>query len=230
MKSRWPLAAIALGVLVAIGGWLALSPLDANDLVGGDEGYYGTMARNLLASPCHLVSTALRPLGPPGDKPPLYPALLAASIRAFGPTATALRWPSLLFAFVTVLSLAALVRRVTGTAGAAAAAAFLVTLPWFADASRVVAAEIPLTALAVAALSVAAAKPASKRRAALAGALLGAAFLCKLWLVALVGVPVLSLYLPLRRDRLGAAAWPARCWARRSCASSGWWRWWACRC
>ena len=78
-RPRSPLAAIALGILVAIGGWLVLSPLDANDLVGGDEGYYGTMARNVLASPRYLASTSLSPLGPPGDKPPLYPALLALS-------------------------------------------------------------------------------------------------------------------------------------------------------
>ncbi len=205
-RLRSPLAAIALGILAAIGGWLLLSPLDANDLVGGDEGYYGTMARNVLASPRYLASTSLSPLGPPGDKPPLYPALLALSVGAFGPTATALRWPSLLAAGLIALCLAALIRRATGAWAAAAAAAFLVTLPWFADASRGVAAEIPLTALGAAALLVAAGGPGSKARAAAAGALLGAAFLCKLWLVVLLAVPVLSLYLPLRRGRAAAVA------------------------
>lgn len=86
-----PLAAIALGILAVLALWLAWSPLGANDLVGGDEGYYGTMARNVLASPRYLVSSSLRPLGPPGDKPPLYPALLALSVGVLGPTATALR-------------------------------------------------------------------------------------------------------------------------------------------
>jgi 4-amino-4-deoxy-L-arabinose transferase-like glycosyltransferase len=208
-----PPAAIALGVLAVLALWLAWSPLGANDLVGGDEGYYGTMARNVLASPRYLVSPSLRPLGPPGDKPPLYPALLALSVRILGPTATALRWPSVLAAAWLALCLAALVRRAAGAWAAAAAAAFLVTLPWFADASRVAAAEIPLTALGATALLVAAGGAGSKRRAALAGALLGAAFLCKLWLVALLALPVLALYLPLRRGRgaalavlLGAAA------------------------
>lgn len=197
---RWAPAAI---VLAGIACWLAWSPLGANDLVGGDEGYYGTQARNILAAPRQLVSPALTPLGPPGDKPPLYPALLALSVGAFGPNETALRWLSILAAACTVLCVAGLVRRAAGPWGAAAAAAFLVTLPYFADGSRVVAAELPLTALGSAALLCASGDPASRPRAAAAGALLGAAFLCKLWLVALLGVPVLSLYWPPRR---GSAA------------------------
>ena len=199
-----PLAAAVLCVAAVVALWILWSPPAANDLIGGDEGYYGTMARNVLASPRQLVSPSLGPLGPPGDKPPLYPALLALSVGAFGPTETALRWPSVLLAACIALLLAGLVRRATGAWAAAAAAAFLVTLPWFADASRGVAAEIPLTALGAAALLVAAGGPESKRRAALAGALLGAAFLCKLWLVVPVGVAVLALYLPARGAR-GAA-------------------------
>jgi 4-amino-4-deoxy-L-arabinose transferase-like glycosyltransferase len=203
---RWISAAIVLGVAAAIAGWLAWSPLGANDLTGGDEGYYGTMARNALASPHYLVSPSLSPLGPPGDKPPLYPALLALSIRAFGPTEGALRWLSILAAGCLALSLAWLVRRAAGPWGGAAAAAFLVCLPAFARASRVVAAELPLTALGSAGLVCISADLTSKRRGFVAGALLGAAFLCKLWLVALVAVPVLSLFWPLRRERAAALA------------------------
>lgn len=204
--SRRVLPAIALGVLAVVALWVLWSPLGANDLIGGDEGYYGTMARNVLASPRQLASPSLRPLGPPGDKPPLYPALLALSVGAFGPTATALRWPSVLLAACTALCLAALLRRAPDGWAAAAAAAFLVTLPWFADASRGVAAEIPLTALGAVALMIAAGDTASRRRAALAGALLGAAFLCKLWLVVPVGVAVLALYLPPHGGRGAALA------------------------
>ena len=53
-------------VLAVSALWLALSPPAANDLIGGDEGYYGTMARNVLASPAQAVSTSLSPLGLPG--------------------------------------------------------------------------------------------------------------------------------------------------------------------
>lgn len=193
-------------VLAVIACWLAWSPLGANDLVGGDEGYYGTMARNVLASPRYLLSPSLRPLGPPGDKPPLYPALLALSIRAFGPTESALRWLSILAAACITLALAGLVHRATGPWTAAAAAAFLVCLPYFANASRGVAAELPLTALGSAGLLCASGGVSSKWRAFAAGVLLGAAFLCKLWLVALIGLPVLSLYWPLRRERVAALA------------------------
>jgi 4-amino-4-deoxy-L-arabinose transferase-like glycosyltransferase len=199
---RWLPAAI---VLATIACWLVWSPLGANDLAG-DEGYYGTMARNVLASPRYIITPSLCPLGPPGDKPPLYPALLALSMRAFGPTEAALRWLSILAAACIALCLAGLVRRATGPWTAAAAAAFLVCLPFFADSSRVVAAELPLTALGGAALLCASGGTASKWRGFAAGVLLGAAFLCKLWLVALIGLPVLSLYWPLRRDRAAALA------------------------
>jgi len=200
---RWLPAAI---VLATIACWRAWSPLGANDLVGGDEGYYGTMARNVLAAPRYLISPSLHPLGPPGDKPPLYPALLALSVRAFGPTESALRWLSILAAACIALCLAGLVRRATGPWTAAAAAAFLVCLPYFADASRVVAAELPLTALGSAGLLCASGDTSSKWRGFVTGALLGAAFLCKLWLIALIGLPVLSLYWPLRRERAEALA------------------------
>ncbi len=203
---RWISAAIVLGVLATIACWLVWSPLGANDLVGGDEGYYGTMARNIVASPRQLVSPSLSPLGPPGDKPPLYPALLALSVRAFGPTESALRWLSILAAACIALCVAGLVRRATGPWAAAAAAAFLVCLPYFASGSRVVAAELPLTALGSAGLLCASGGVSSKWRGFVAGALLGAAFLCKLWLVALIGLPVLSLFWPLRRERAAALA------------------------
>src|SRR6185436_14249285 len=80
------LVACAAGVV-----WLVLSPPGRNDLAGGDEGYYGTMARNVLASRAQLVSPSLSPLGPPGDKPPLYPLLIAPFVRAWGPVPAAVR-------------------------------------------------------------------------------------------------------------------------------------------
>ncbi|HET7225771.1 MAG TPA: glycosyltransferase family 39 protein [Candidatus Eisenbacteria bacterium] len=176
--------ACAAIVVAALAAWLAWSPLDANDVVGGDEGYYGVMARNVLAAPRYLASPAQTPLGAPGDKPPLYPALLALSMRALGVNATALRAPSIVSAGVIALVLAGIVYLAAGGAAALAAALLLVALPWFADASRVAAAELPLTALGALAVAVIARDPRSTPRAIAAGAMLGAAFLCKLWLVA----------------------------------------------
>jgi 4-amino-4-deoxy-L-arabinose transferase-like glycosyltransferase len=191
-------------VLAVIACWLHWSPLHANDLVGGDEGYYGTMARNVLADGRALLGPSLHPLGPPGDKPPLYPALLAPSIAAFGPTETAARWLSVLLAAAIALGLGALVRRAAGAWAGAAAAAMLVMLPWYADASRQVAAEIPLTALGTAALVVATGGALTRRRGLSAGTLLGLAFLCKLWLIALVALPLLAACRPARGPRAPA--------------------------
>jgi len=189
-------AGVVAIALAAIALWAALSPPGANDVQGGDEGYYGTMARNILADARGLVSPAQTPLGPPGDKPPVYPALLAASVRLLGPTAAALRWPSLLLSGVIVLAAARLTRRAAGGAGAIAAALFLATLPAFSYSARVAAAEIPLAAFGMLALALLAGGRPSPRRALAAGALLGLAFLCKLWLVALVAIPAIALIVP----------------------------------
>jgi 4-amino-4-deoxy-L-arabinose transferase-like glycosyltransferase len=83
----------------------------------------------------------------------------------------------------------------------------LATLPWFADASRGAAAEIPLTAFATLALALLAARPGSRVRAAFAGALLGLGFLCKLWLVAPAALAAVVLVASRERDSLETLAW-----------------------
>lgn len=188
------LVACAAGVV-----WLVLSPPGRNDLAGGDEGYYGTMARNVLASRAQLVSPSLSPLGPPGDKPPLYPLLIAPFVRAWGPVPAAVRALSSPCAAVIAGGTGALVGMAAGPWTAVFAAALLATLPWFADASRGAAAELPLTAFATLALLAIAIEPRSRARAALAGAALGLAFLCKLWLVAPAALAALAMV--ARRDR-----------------------------
>jgi 4-amino-4-deoxy-L-arabinose transferase-like glycosyltransferase len=195
--------------LAAVALWAALSPPGANDVAGGDEGYYGTMARNLLADARYLASPAQTPLGPPGDKPPVYPALLALAVRLLGPTAAALRWPSLLCSGVVIIAVAWLTASAAGAAGAIAAAAFLATLPWFADSARVANAEIPLAAFGLVALALLARGRPGPRRALAAGALLGLAFLCKLWLAALVALPAAALVVPAAPGQSRGEAWRA---------------------
>jgi len=116
--------------------WLVLSQSARNDLAGGDEGYYGTMTRNVLASRAQLVSPSLSPLGPPGDKPPLYPLLLAPFVRAWGPVPAAVRALSVPCATLIAGGLGVLVAAAAGSWTAVFAAALLATLPSFADASR----------------------------------------------------------------------------------------------
>ena len=185
--------------------WLVLSPPSRNDLAGGDEGYYGTMARNVLASRAQLVSPSLSPLGPPGDKPPLYPLLIAPFVRAWGAVPAAARAPSAPCAALIAGGAGALVGMAAGPWTAAFATALLATLPWFADASRGAAAELPLTAFATLALLVLAIEPRSRARAALAGVGLGLAFLCKLWLVAPAALAALALVARRDRGALGVA-------------------------
>ena len=194
-RARTEAVVIAIA-LAAVALWAVLSPPGANDVAGGDEGYYGTMARNILADARYLVSPAQTPLGPPGDKPPAYPALLALAIRLFGPTAAALRWPSLLLSGVVIVAAALIAARAAGGAAAIATAAFLATLPWFADSARVANAEIPLAAFGMTALALLARERPGERRAFAAGALIGLAFLCKLWLAALVALPAVALVVP----------------------------------
>ena len=184
------LAAVAVAAAMA---WNSLSPPGANDLIGGDEGYYGIMARNVLSAPEQVLSPSLTPLGPPGDKPPLYPLLLAPFVHAWGPVPAAVRALSAPCACAITFGIGVLVWPVGGAAAALFATALLATLPWFTDASRAAAAELPLTALALLALVVLAANPRSRVRAATAGALLGLAFLCKLWLVAPAALAAVAL-------------------------------------
>ncbi|MFN8586976.1 MAG: glycosyltransferase family 39 protein [Candidatus Eisenbacteria bacterium] len=167
--------------------WTLLSPPGANDLVGGDEGYYGVMARNVLASPAQWPAPALTPLGAPGDKPPLVPMLVALAVRAFGATATGARAVSLVASAVILWASAMLARRASRDAGGWAAFAILATLPWFADSARIACAELPLAAFGLLALLVLAGGAPGMARGLGAGALFGLAFLCKLWLVVLPG-------------------------------------------
>lgn len=205
-RRRWSLATATLALIVPC-VWAWWSPPGANDLVGGDEGYYGVMARNVLADPTQALGPSLTPLGPPGDKPPLVPVLLAASLRVSGAHDWALRWPFLLFAAIALAGAGAIARAATGSGAAGFAATLLLaSLPWFADASRVVAAEGALAALGICALVVlgggagrqAVDRGPSSRRALAAGALLGAAFLCKLWLVAPFVIAAAFAMWPLR--------------------------------
>ncbi len=201
----WARAATAFVVLGVAALWLAWSPLGANDLVGGDEGYYGTLARNMLADRGQWLSPSLVPLGSPGDKPPLYPGLLALAIAAGGPTETALRWPSVALAVLIALGVGVLAERAAATVGASgeagaarapwigpAAAGLLMTLPWFGDASRSAMSDIPMAAAGIGALVVVTGGPPTVLRSLAAGALLGLAFQCKLWLAGVFVLPALA--------------------------------------
>ena len=195
-------ARAAVWIVALLAGLLRLwcSPPWADDLIGGDEGYYGLMARNVLASPAQVLSPSLIPLGPPGDKPPLVPILIAASVRAFGVTTAAVRIPSILCGVLVPALLGLFLLPVAGPAVALAATTLYATLPWFADAARIAAAEPPLTLLGLLALLALARFPKRRAGALIAGVLLGAAFLCKLWLVAPLALACVAFVAGLERS------------------------------
>lgn len=186
-RATWPAALVAATMLAL---WLWWSPPGAND-VEPSEGYYGTQARSVLLDHRYPLAPPITPFGDPGYKQPLYPALLALSVRALGPTALALRWPSLLAAALIAIGLSRLVARAAGAAFGVAAAALLMTLPWYADASRIAAAAIPLTLCGVAALLLATDERGGIGRALAAGAMVGLAFQCKMWIAGAVALPAL---------------------------------------
>ena len=161
--------------------------LGVNDLVGGDEGYYGVMARNILEDPGYIVNTSLSPLGPPGDKPFLYPLVLAVSLAAGGIGEVPMRLVTLVMAAMAGFFLM-LIGTELGSrkAGLFAGLMYLFT-PLLANTGRIVSAEPLLVSLSLAGvwLILAAVRTGRSWLGFLAGALFGLAFLTKLWLVAI---------------------------------------------
>ena len=81
-NDRLPTPALLLLAFCAL--LLVSRNLGINDLVAGDEGYYGVMARNVEHGMHFIANPSLTPLGEPGDKPFLYPVLLSFALRIGG--------------------------------------------------------------------------------------------------------------------------------------------------
>jgi 4-amino-4-deoxy-L-arabinose transferase-like glycosyltransferase len=192
---------ITIGLLAAAGTVLMLLSvgLGANDLVGGDEGYYGVMARNIGHGWRYVASPALQPLGPAGDKPFLYPVLLSAAMRIGGATDVAVRFANLLMAVATAFFLALIGRTLRVREAGAWASLLYLTGPFLAYAGRTVQAETAVALFAVAGvwLLLRAADRHSRPSAFLAGVLFGCGFLCKIWLVLPAALAVALACLPV---------------------------------
>ena len=175
--------------------------LGVNDLVGGDEGYYGVMARNILHDPGYIVNTSLSPLGPPGDKPFLYPLVLAGSLLVGGIGEIPMRLVTLLVAAASGIILMLIGSELGDRrAGIIAGLMFLFT-PLLANTGRVVSAEPLLVLLSLAGiwLMLVSLRTGRRRTGFAAGALFGLAFLTKLWLVAMPMAGVLGAVLFYRK-------------------------------
>ncbi len=164
---------------------LLTTDLGTNDLIGGDEGYYGIMARNISQDLTYLANPSLSPLGTPGDKPYLFAALLAAAIRIGGTEAVPMRLLTLILSVPAGLFLFFLARTL-GLPGAGIWGAVLyLCTPLFAHFGRTVAAEMPLTTVSLlgAWLFLIGVRKNRLALTLLSGMIFGLGFLMKLWLV-----------------------------------------------
>lgn len=181
--SSWSIVLVATIVMVVL---LSMN-LGVNDLVGGDEGYYGVMARNILEDPGYIVNTSLSPLGPPGDKPFLYPLVLAGALSIGGIGEIPMRMITMLIAATSGIFLLLIGSQLGDRrAGLFAGLMYLFT-PLLANTGRVVGAEPLLVSLSLAGvwLILVAVRGSRPWLGFFAGALFGLAFLTKLWLVAI---------------------------------------------
>jgi 4-amino-4-deoxy-L-arabinose transferase-like glycosyltransferase len=200
---------VMLGATAIVAVLLSLN-LGANDLIGGDEGYYGVMARNILEDPAYIINTSLSPLGPPGDKPFLYPLALAGSLLFAGIGEVPMRLLTLLAACAGGILI-----MLTGSelgdrrAGVFAGLMYLFT-PLLANTGRIVSAEPLLVSLSLAGvwLVLLAVRRGRASLGFIAGALFGLAFLTKLWLALVPMAGVAGGILHLRSSRAGRRALP----------------------
>ncbi len=202
-------------ILILMAGVVALLSLNlgGNDLVAGDEGYYGVMALNVGSGAHALINPSLSPLGPPGDKPFLYPLVLAAAVRLGGVDEIPLRLVTVILA-VFVALLLCLIGQALGNRVAGMWAALLwLTSPMLAHVARRVAAEPLAVALALAGLWLFLRSIRRERwpYAFGAGVLFGLGFLAKLWLVLIpAGAVVVGAWLAnLASAKPERVAWPA---------------------
>ena len=182
-RFAWTIILAATVLMVVI---LSLN-LGVNDLVGGDEGYYGVMARNILSDHRFIVNTSMSPLGQPGDKPFLYPLVLAGTLAVGGISEVPMRLVTLLAAAVAGILLMLIgVELGNRRAGMLAGLMYLVS-PLLANTGRVVGAEPLLVSLSLAGVWILLVAIRRRRPGIgfIAGMLFGLAFLTKLWLVAI---------------------------------------------
>ena len=116
----------AAGLLTLLAVWVLFMRLSTGGLEG-DEGVYGSVARNLMASG-DLVDLRFADQ-PYFNKPPLYMVFIAAASGVLGLGEWAIRLPAALFALGNVLVGYALLRRVIG--GGSAFLAMLLLLSHF---------------------------------------------------------------------------------------------------
>ncbi|MBD3178551.1 MAG: hypothetical protein GF417_02575, partial [Candidatus Latescibacteria bacterium] len=142
----------------------------------------------------YIINTSLSPLGEPGDKPFLYPMILAAALEIGGIDEFPLRIVSVIASLLTGILLFFTVGIIGGKRPSLFSGLIYLSLPLIANAGRHVAAEPVLVAFAMAGVYFFLLGCRKNRlvHALIAGILFGAGFLCKLWLVLIPAFGVIT--------------------------------------
>lgn len=154
--------------------------------LASDEGRFGISAQNVLRDFHQLATVSEEPLGAPGTKPFLYPALLAVSVAALGSTEFAVRFVNVLLLAGAAWCLYAVALELFKNRFIAALAFCLFLLnPGTITYARGALPEPAVVFFGCLALSAACKFRKSNRRLWLlvCGVSIGLGFLCKLWLV-----------------------------------------------
>ena len=138
---------IALTSVIAVAGTLLFlrPPWEQLAALEWDEGYYVGLARGIATGQSPWLFPVDFEGTPIGDKPPVFLWCMAASIKVFGDSLYAVRLPSAIAAFLAVVLMFLLGRRVVGRTAAWSASMVLATAPmvYFPHASWSAVMEAP---------------------------------------------------------------------------------------
>lgn len=185
---------ILFGIALAAGALLRLVLLGQPDLFGADEGRWAIGARNILAGGSdQFLGLSATPMGPASGMPILFPWVLSAMVRVFGPEEWAVRLPSAILGLIGVFVLERVIRRGWGQPAGHLAGAFAALFPPLVAASRTASVEPTLVALGLAGIifGLRAFEEDTPFEGAVSGVFFGLGFLAKGYAVGLFLIPLL---------------------------------------
>ena len=185
---------ILFAIALAAGALLRLVLLGQPDLFGADEGRWAIGARNLVAGGAdQFLGLSATPMGPASGTPILFPWVLSAMVRVFGPEEWAVRLPSAVLGLLGALVLERVIRRGWGQPAGHLAGAFAALLPPLVAASRAATVEPTLVTLGLAGIifGLRAFEEDIPFEGAVSGAFFGLGFLAKGYAVGLYLIPLL---------------------------------------
>ena len=185
---------ILFAIALAAGALLRLVLLGQPDLFGADEGRWAIGARNILAGGSdQFLGLSATPMGPASGTPILFPWVLSAMVRVFGPEEWAVRLPSAILGLIGALVLERVIRRGWGQPAGHLVGAFAALFPPLVAASRAATVEPTLVALGLAGIifGLRAFEEDIPFEGAVSGVFFGLGFLTKGYAVGLYLIPLL---------------------------------------